>query len=92
MPTSGSIHRSRPARRAVLVVDSSALTAVPGARAASAAASARITVARCAGATCMPSCSQSPKLFVGSFMGLTAARRMAYAVRRWTATRARNAA
>ena len=72
-----------------MVVDSSALTFVPGDRTASALATDRITDARCDAGTCMPSWWQSGKLFVGSFIGLTVASRMPYAERMWAATRAR---
>ncbi len=70
-------------------MDSSALTLVPGDRAARALATDRISVARWAAGTCIPSWWQSGKLFVGSFIGLTVASRMPYAARMWAATRAR---
>ena len=76
MDTSGSIHRPIPAPSATVVVDSSALTFVPGDCAASALATDRISVARWAGGTCIPSWWQSGKLFVGSFIGLTTVIRM----------------
>jgi len=76
----------------MVVVDSSALTFVPGERAASALATDRITVARCDAGTSMPSWLQAEKLLVGSFIGLTVASRMPYADRMCAATRARSQA